>query len=295
MPNVRKAACLIIIFLAAAMSHALVSNVCAQQQGLLNIGDSLPDYMKKYLVKFKRPMPDISKWYEGTNLTILSYAKGYDPGLPVILVSNDRIPFGVLQGEKPNAHYLFDTDGDGKLDYKGDLPIVPIWLVAWNSTVKDSKDKAPEKFMNLLYETFQSDKGPKGGNKIQQALSTLQPYYLDTKRPNRDLMYDLDYYIKNTKNPPQAILAMKFMEKWYSERYNRVHPVILLYLLESNINAGNIDEARKQCERLLKAAPDFIPARFYQWQLQEDPRPGDPLAIELKRTHPNHWLVKEIK
>lgn len=292
-PLMRSVIVLLVLMLTGQSDVSAVDTKSKPGQPLLEIGGSLPDYMKKYPLRYKRPMDDISEWSEGKNIEILLYAREYDAQYPVIL-SSGGTPFGVLQEKESKAQFLFDTDGDGKLDHRSETPFVPIWLVFRNSTIQDRNDRTADKFMKLLYDTFQSNSGPGDGSRIKEALSLLKPYYTESNRPNRDLMYLLYYYIKFTDRPEQAIRAMKIMEKRYAERYGRVHPVILLHLLESNINAGRLDEARSYSQKLLKLSGDFVPALFYQWQLQQKPLPDDDLAKALKKSHPDHWLVKKV-
>ncbi len=284
---------LALLLFTAAPSASAADKKSAPSQPQLSIGDSLSEYMKQYPVKFKRRMDDISDWTEGRDIDALMYTKGYDDRFPVVL-SSGKTPFGVAQRAKSKAYFLFDTDGDGKLDYRSETAFLPIWLVLRHSPVQDPEDRTPDKFMGLLYDTFQSDKGPADAGWIKQALGLLKPYYMDRGMPNRDLMYLLYYYIAFTKKPEQAILAMKKMEERYMARYGGFHPVILLHLVESNINAGRIEVARAYSERLVKLFPEFVPAQFYHWQLQESSAPDDDLARELKKRYPDHWLVKKI-
>ena len=292
-PLMRSVIVMLVLMLTGLSDVSALDRKSKPVQPLLKTGGSLPDYMKKYPARYKRPMDDISEWSEGKNIEVLLYTREYDARFPVIL-SSGGTPFGVLQEKGSKADFLFDTDGDGKLDHRSETPLVPIWLVVRNSTVHDRNDRTADKFMQLLYDTFQSNSGPDDGARVKQALSLLKPYYAESNRPNRDLMYLLYYYIKFTDMPEQAIRAMKFMEKRYTERYGRIHPVILLHLLESNINAGRLDEARSYSEKLLKLSGEFVPALFYQWQLQAKPLPDDDLARALKKSHPDHWLVKKI-
>jgi len=267
----------------------------ATDRDSLKIGDTLSVYMLKYLVKYEYPLGDISNWQEGKNITALTYAKKTDAKIPAILMTSTKIPFGAVQGKASNAYFLFDTDGDAALDYRTTKPLLPIWLVLHDSKIIDEKDSIPKKYLDLLYATFQADSGPSAPEKVKTAVSMFCDYYNDTTKPNRDLMYLFNYYINFTDKPQQALIAMHAVEEKYGQRYKTIHPAILLFLLESNINDANVSEANIYNKRLLSVDPTSIPGMYYQWQLMESSAAKDTLGKELKTRYPHHWLISKIK
>lgn len=251
--------------------------------------------MQKYLVKYEKPIGDISYWQEGKNITVAMYNNKLDSILPSILLTSDKIPFGAIQGINPESHFLFDTDGDGALDYICEKPLVPIWLVLNSSINHDSQDTTPKKYLDLLYSTFQSDSGPASTSKIKQALGLLDDYYADISRPNRDIMYLLKYYIDYTNEPEQALIAVNKLEEIYKERYGSMHPAILLFSVETSINIGDTKAASDCCQRLLTVVPDFVPGKYYKWYLMVESSKKSNFGHKLKNQYPDHWLIAKIK
>lgn len=265
------------------------------QQDSLHVGDTLYIYMQKYLVKHEKPIGDISYWKEGKNIIVAMYNNLPNSVLPSILITSDKIPFGAIQGLQSRSHFLYDTDGDGALDYICEKPLVPIWLVLNSSLNHDSQDTTPKKYLDLLYSTFQSDSGPASTSKIKQALSLLDDYYADISRPNRDIMYLLKYYIDHTNEPGQALIAVNKLEEIYKERYGSIHPAILLFSLETSINIGDTQVASECCQRLLTVAPDFVPGKYYKWFLMVESSEKSNFGYKLKNQYPDHWLIAKIK
>jgi len=91
----------------------------------------------KYPIKYYINIKDAEGWLEAKQLDYGTYIKGLDDTHPAILVWNKEIPFGVLQEKAPNAYYLYDIDGDGKLDYRSDYLDIHIFITINNSPVHD--------------------------------------------------------------------------------------------------------------------------------------------------------------
>jgi len=258
----------------------------------LEIGDSMPDYMSKHLVTHKRKIEGFSSWSEGKELTGATYMEGDDVVGPVFLVANDAVPYGVLQGKPPNAYYLFDTNCDGRLDFTTTKALLPICLMLSTSQVTDPADTQVRDAFDLLFQSFHVDEGPDGSPLVQRAYSILDAFLDDPQKPNRDLAYLIWYYNEMSQIPSQGILAMRLLEERYQARFGRVHPLILLFRMESHINAGEFELARRYQTRLEQLRPDFVPARFYRRQLSEDEAEREAIRVNLTKEHPDHWLVK---
>jgi hypothetical protein len=267
---------------------------CISRSQLLNIGDTLYTYMQRNLIKYKLPMGDISSWIEGKDITILTYQPGVDSSKPNFL-SWRGIPFGVLEGIRPNAYYLFDTDGDGTLDYRTDKPLTPIWLVSYNSKVVDSTSILLDNVLNIFFKAFQSDTGLVVNDQTKPAFATLMGCSKDTLFPNRDLVYQLWYNtIFAKRDPAQSLMAMQIFERTYNKRFHRLHPIIKLYELESAIQIRNYDLARSYLQELQNIAPDFIPGKYYAYILQQDESLKSSQRIQLEQSYPNHWIIKKM-
>ncbi len=264
------------------------------QTGLLKIGDSIPSYMKRNLVRFSIPMGDISNWPEGQHISAFTYQRGVDSSMPSFLVSRG-IPFGVLQGIPPHAYYLFDTDGDGALDYKSEEAILPIWLVSYTSKVRDSSSTEFKSVLDTFFSAFQSDSGLILNSTTKPAFDALSSSAKDTTLANRDLFYMFSYYFEFTeKDASQALVAMKALEHKYELRFHSSHPVIALYLLETSLQLEDPNAAREYLSDLLKEAPSFIPGKYYSYVLEVDQRLKQSKAEQLKKQYPNHWIIKHL-
>ena len=280
-----------ILFLTIIMISPL-GNLIDAQSKLLNIGDTVYTYMQKHPVKYRLSVNDISTWIEGTNVKMLTYQNGIDSTKPNIL-SHNGIPFGVLEGAPPHAYYLFDTDGDGALDYKTDEAIVPIWFVSYNSKIIDSTSSGVKIILDTFYNSFQSDSGLIVTARTQSAFTALINSAKDSLVVNRDLIYQLYYYLIMTeRDPAQALLAIQIMEKTYLKRFGSIHPIIKLYELESAIQLGEYNLAESYLKYL---DPNFIPAKYYSYILEKDSTIKSEKLSELKRLYSNHWIVKNLK
>lgn len=259
-------------------------------------GDSIPEYMKTHPVTRKREIAGFSKWVEGIRLTMATYneVKPDSAPEPMFLLANGKIPYGVMQGQPPGAFFLFDTDCDGKLDFRTTQAILPICIVLSTSQTKNPLDRTIVQVLDWHYRTFQSEKGPADRSLIERADRLIETFQAEASKPNRDLAYLIWYYQEMIDNPKQALLAMKFLQRAFEDRYQFVHPVITLYQLESSINAGDTDAAREYMRRLRREAPDFIPGKFYEWRLMDGEENKLLLGAALRKKYPNHWLIQKI-
>jgi hypothetical protein len=271
------------------------SGVPAKKGGsLLKIGDSVRDYLNQHPVKFTVKMQGNTNWREAGMLEYGMYSKkGVDDAHPAILLWDRLTPIGVLQGKPPSTHFLFDIDGDGVLDYRGNELILPTYIVLSNSPIVDPSKNDMKKLLDVHYEVFQSDAGPYDNKDFREVLASgFNPYATDNMKPNRDLFYLLSFYLGHAKEPKLALLAISELQSRYVRRYKALHPIVLLFLLESSINADDDAAASRYCGELLKLHPDFVPANYYQYKLEKDPQKATELAKQLEMAHQNHWLVK---
>jgi len=270
------------------------TSVCHGQSGLLRIGDAIPEYLARNPVKFTMPMGDLSQWAEGLNVRLLTYQQGNDSSKPAFL-SSGGVPFGALQGVPPDAYFLFDTDGDGRLDYRTAKVLLPIWLVTRTSKVVDGTSTQVRDLFDILYEAFQSNEGMVLNDRTKPVFTAITKCNRDTLFPNRDIVYQLWYYFTFTeRDPSQAISAMRILEQTYAGRYGALHPIVKLFEVESSLQTEDSSSARAALLELRRMAPDFIPGKYYGYVLEEDASGKAAEAAQLKQSHPDHWLVMRI-
>lgn len=260
---------------------------------LLKIGDNVIKYIKKNPIKYKLLNQKISNWPEGV-VTLLAYHTKVDGKSPIIVFAIDKYPIGVLQGSSPNAYYIFDIDGDGILDTKTDKGILPFWVVYDNSKNRSKKDNITSTF-NLAYESFQSNEGPNINQKLKESINKLYEFKENINAENRDLAYlFLFYQIYNQYFPEQSLNCINLLMKEYTSRYDKIHPILLLYKAETLINLKKEQDAKQIIAELRKVDPNFIPAKAYEYRLETDKEKAKILLKDLKEKHKNHWIVKQL-
>lgn len=64
---------------------------------------------------------------------------------------------------------------------------------------------------------------------------------------------------------------MNMVENTYKERFNKEHPLIYLWMIETLINVGaDKKDLVLLLNDVLNLYPDFIPFQVYSWQLEKD-------------------------
>lgn len=258
---------------------------------LLEEGDNLTEYLQKNPVKYQMELKPISSWPEGKTMAYAYDTKG-DGTSPIIIVVDGTYPIGVMQGSSPNAYYLFDFDGDGNLDLKTEISVLPYWVVAKTSTKKTKKDNI-SKVLDVAYQGYQSDEGPMLSTLM--TIQTIEGFKSDTNLENRDLIYLLYFYTNyNQKLPTQSLSAINLLGDELKSRFKKTHPLILLYKLETYINMDQDDNAREIVKELRNLDPTFIPGMVYEYQLETDKEKAKELLADLKKNYGNHWIVKKL-
>jgi hypothetical protein len=261
----------------------------------LSLGRDLRQYLDQHPPTFKTEGPTIIKMREG-KIDFYKYRQKTTEADLKILTVNDKYPIGVLQRTGDKDIIFLDMMGSGKLDTEFPILFVPYWVVA-ESTPKELKTYHNNVFHYLegFFQSFQADTDPfaSGGHKkrMEELLSLMSNDNLE----NRDLIYVLYcYYFLGNTFPRQALEPLHYLTNNYLERFDTDHPLLYLQTLETQINLGDDDGARKILRHLLEMKPDFIPGLAYQWRLEKDPKMKEKYYKELKRKYPNHWIVKTI-
>ena len=278
--------------------HALARDQGSQAKEL-SIGDSLAAALRQFPHLYKDILRGNSPWTEGLALLVRTQRPVEKNGSlagPFLYMApgNPVFPYGVLQGKPPDAYFLFDMDGDGRLDTRTIEYILPFWVVLRTPVTKSSKERTIVHILDFCYQAFQADKGPAEHEGILKANSSLETYQTNTLKPNRDLAYLIAFYMQMVQDPAQAIAAIKTLEERFMQRFGFVHPVILLFHLESRINQGDYDQAASLLARLRQLDANFIPAKFYEWDLLDPGEKQDTLGRDLLRQYPKHWLIRKI-
>ncbi|MBN2060126.1 MAG: hypothetical protein JW882_06880 [Deltaproteobacteria bacterium] len=271
----------------------LILSANAYSFDLLKENDNVSIYIKINPPEYKMKGLMISDWAEG-NTTYYSYSPNIDGKSPVFVYANNNYLLGVIQGSPPNAYCLIDTDGDGILDLKSENIFLPYWIISDNSKKKTNNDNISF-IMDLTYESFQSDDGPMVNPKINKSFDELLKFKDDVNLENRDLAYLLLFYQTYSQEMPS--LCLKYIElltKNYFVRFNKIHPILLLYKAETLMQLKNGEASIEVLNELRKIDPTFIPAKVYEYQFEPDPNKAKILLEKLKKDYPNHWIVKQL-
>jgi hypothetical protein len=273
----------------------LVINLYSQNlisQDLLKIGDNLYSYFKTHPPKYSSSPYTVNIWKE-SEIKFYSYTKENDGTKPYILYTDGgKFLIGVLQGKSPNACYLFDTDGDMKLDFKTDNWFIPFWVIAVKSKTDSESNTVPD-LMTDMYDSFNSNEGI-ANPKYTSAFMKETEYYKDTTLVNRDLIYLLYLYSNNVSNTDIALNSISLLESKYFERFDKVNPLIYLFKAETFLNLNLPDEAKTYFEKLLFLDPNSIVGKFYELKLEKDSTKIFEKEKYLKTNFPNHWMVKKL-
>lgn len=260
----------------------------------LKLGDNVLEYLKKNKPISQKYGPKISHWHEG-QLEFLSYEKNAKSFKKPVIVQANNIPFAVLQKGSKDAYFLIDSNGDQTLDLKSNNIILPYWIVQSHSKNKKAANNI-KTILDLLYNSFQSNKGPYFDKTyMPKAVAHLKSFETATQKPHRDLAYLIYFYnIYNQKLPSVSLQAITLLEQQYQQRFGTIHPLILLYKAETYINLGTINHANEYIKKLRSFDPTCIPAKAYEYRLEKNNFQKDELYKNLKKNHPNHWIVKQL-
>jgi len=283
-----------VLLFAFFISAFLLLGSQMQAQDLLEQGDDLSEYIKTSEMLYLKGKRRISAWLEG-EIYLYSTTAESEVGQPLVITSQKKFPFAIVQGQPPNSHYLIDTTGDRILNVTRKKLFIPFWVVFENST-KMGPQKGVLTIMNLMYSALRANEHPATNPKMKQALSIIKEYAGDAEKANRDLVYLLYFYSRHNQNELElSFYAVEEMRKRIRNRYNQVHPLNLLYTAECLIRFGRSGDAGKFLKDLLTIDPDFVPAKVYQHQIERDAEKAGLQLKELKENYGDHWAVKDLR
>jgi hypothetical protein len=283
---VRPFAFLFLMFLSA-------SAFCQENVAL---GQNMVTYLKEHPPTFKSTGPAVVGIPEGTVSFYKYKAKTDSTDLKVLMVL-DKYPIGVLQSVNGKPQLLQDLTGDGVLETETQSIEIPFWAVAWNTQDgQKTQTNNAKQYLDGYYQLFQGDTNPFTSGKLQQYSAALLQQVVSGSGQNRDLLYALYCcYSWGSKYPAGTAASAVYLVENYTTRFKADHPLFYLQLLESAIDAADKESAHKFLDDLLKLDPGYIPAQVYRWQLETDPDKKKAYLADLKKTHPNHWIVSQLQ
>ena len=280
-----KKLCLALVVLAINVE------VIFSQQILFKIGDNITDYLGKnppqYLTQgtFFIDAPD-------GRVDFLKY-KAETTDIDTKFLVQGSTVFGVMQYEDGETSLLYDIDGDGVLDFIWESLFLPFSVLTESSYTKISGNNNLSGFLDNGFKMYNDDSGPFAPDANSNFLLGFSTN-IDISTENRDLFYGMLQYYNFVPDPELAFMVIYSVGMEYEQRFGVSHPLIYLHIAESLINLGSFEYAVDFIDDILADYPDFVPAKVYSWQLDEDAATKQRKYNELKAKHPNHWIVKQI-
>jgi hypothetical protein len=145
-----------------------------------------------------------------------------------------------------------------------------------------------------MYEMFNNNISPYETDFDTKHLPKFVSAIIDTSIDNRDLYYAMFQYYNMSDNPYLALLIISDLALRYNERFGTIHPLIKFHAAETLIDLGDTNNAMMFINEILSNSPDYIPAKVYRWQLENNPTVKQRMYKELKENHQNHWMVRQI-
>jgi len=268
-----------------------IGGITYSQQILFHIGDNIMDYLNKnppqYLTQgtFLYNIPD-------GGVDFLKYKAETSEIDTKFLVQGSSV-FGVMQYENNTTMLLYDITGNGILDVNHDSLLIPFWVLSKSSHTKISGNNNMLRFLDNGLKMFNGDDNPYTNDAMRKYVVDFSSL-INTSTDNRDLFYGMLEYYRLAQYPELALMIISELGMRYLERFGNIHPLISLHIAESLINLGDNELADEFINDILSTNPDFIPAKVYSWQLEEDPIIKQRKYNDLKTNHRNHWIVRQI-
>ncbi len=258
---------------------------------MLQTQNAPPKFVSQAYSVFPVPEGTMNYYYSDDPNTVTA-----QDGMKTYVVFMDKYPAGMYVYRDGEEVLLMDSDGDGILeDFPTDM-FLPFWVVAYNTddSLKTDNPKINDIF-DELYEQYKSNSNPYTDGSHDSTLSELKELLLDDSLENRDLFYTLlCYYYFGSSDPYLAYDPIAFIDGACGRRFPEKHPLIYLHLTETLMNLRAFDYAKEILRELLSLDNEFVPARVYEWQMEDDETRKAELYKVLKETWPDHWIVSQI-
>ncbi|UTC65539.1 hypothetical protein E4O00_05400 [Treponema sp. OMZ 788] len=213
------------------------------------------------------------------------------------LASENKL-VGVTQYVNGKEIYLYDMNGDGKINISAPHPILPAWVITDSKYNKKSSKNNIDKYLEDFYKLFNGNENPYTSDKLNKLINKTMQASTDIKNENRDIIYGIFLYygLQSIKNPLIDFTNLQIVLNTYLTRFNKdlAHPLIFLWMIETFINMGNSEQASELVDNIVDIYPDFIPFQVYFWQLEKDKKIKEQKYKNLKNKYSKHWIVKQI-
>lgn len=264
----------------------------------IQVGDNIQVEYKKITNPYFFAAPRLTKWTEGANMILIcAKPNPLDCDFVFLALNDTTIIGGYKAGTQPV--FLFDNDGDFKLDMESDEFYLPYWVIKRKAKI-NSSDKKVLILLNKMYdETLQAD----NGHSDESTFMEYEQYKTDTTLANRHIAFLFDRYqtsitnsVAKKQSPPPSICIpiMKNLSGECIAVYNNVPAIVCIYMGEALISAGMVEKAKDHFKMSLQFYPNSVPLLVYNYRLEEDEAKKKELLKKLKVEHPMHWMVKGL-
>lgn len=234
-------------------------------------------------------------WNE-VSLTFMGYI-GHPTLISAKLEGEEAIPFGYAVNENGKTLYYYDMSFDERIDTVSEKIIPPFWIFFPYQNVKRDPNPQFIEYCDSLYRVLQGPLGPEKDPEMEKISEDLERIKNDTSLHSRDMFYVLWYYLTYKHEFPftcQTVLNLLISGS--EMRYGETHPLIMYYRTVHQIRQGFIANARDSLAGLTAADPDFIPAKFLDYQIGDYSRAEKNKILEnLKKQYPGHWMLGEVQ
>lgn len=262
----------------------------------LKSGDNLRQYFSADSCRYSVIKKENEKELPSDVSILLNVSKKKNclPVYTVKIDSDEDLPFAVLLDEKQSVSYLIDIDGDGLLDDTYNRLLIPYWVLSRSG--EKGSDPVFIEVCDMLYGAFQNDAGPaSAGSGLSEGLARMKDLIQAPDTINRDMYFALMFYSRNSqKYMKESFKSISYLSRQMRERYGSIHPLILLFTLESLVNMKAEGQILPAVDRLLAEDPDSIPGLAYRMHYTGDRNESKKIYNELKKKHPSHWIVKQL-
>lgn len=264
----------------------------------LKPGDNIVLEYKKMSQPHFSDGPKMTEWVEANGLLFIGSKLNLSECDFVFIALPDTTIIGGLN-LMPKPVFVFDMDGDSKLDVTTDFFLLPGWAVKRKMRAQPS-DKSVLVLLDKVYnQTLQADEG----GMDEKTRIGYQQYMTDTTLPNRYIMYLFDCYqtivndTHSANKPPSSDICIRIMHTLAGECiavYDEIPVIVCILMGEALNSAGMIIEAREHFKKGLRVYPNSIPLQVYNYKLEANKGKRDAMLNRLRKNHPDHWMVKNL-
>ena len=276
---------------------ALFAALCVDAQPI-NKGENVYDAYRKIEHPYFFKMPPATGWAEGADMLFIGRNANPNTDDFLFLALKDTTIIGVYKKTDP-LEFLLVGKHDSILDNSSQYFFLPLWVVDLHSKIAPNDSAV----LHLLNKAYQSVLQADDGRLDDATVSAFQHYKTDTTLANRQiiLLYDNYQLIVSTSaadgKRPQADICIPMMHQLSGEClrvYNMIPAGVCVSMCEALMSAGMLQKAKEHVKLCLQFYPDSIPLQVFKYQLEDNETLKGKYLAELKRKHPNHWMVKTL-